>query len=378
MQWINFDNLQGVRPNGYRLRLPFYLQGTQNAHIVVSTKENPTAWEPAYELIIGGLRNTRLVLRKRVNGAVLADVFWPNILSQFQKKKFVLEITQSGHIHLYSEDFPYQPILKAFDVIPEDWTFNYLSFKNSLNEKLYFYYGNPVEVNFQTVVNQLLVEKYKEVTLNPLFQDWKLIQREIDIKLLTQHSKYFETWEPSYQKYIAIPDNYRPTGYNLRTGFYVQSPRHIRILLSTSQNPATETDFDYEIHIGRDSNTAHTILKNGEEIARVYEQNILSQWKPVKLVLEATADGLLQVFTSYNPYVPLISVKDPQPIAIKYISFASASRSQFFYETQETVIAKLPFKPVSPITSWEVTQLHIKHPLLNIIDWPVGLSDLCK
>lgn len=50
LQWIKLDDVEGVRPNGYLLRFPFYLQGAQNAFVVVSTKENPTELDHAYEL----------------------------------------------------------------------------------------------------------------------------------------------------------------------------------------------------------------------------------------------------------------------------------------------------------------------------------------
>lgn len=111
----------------------------------------------------------------------------------------------------------------------------------------------------------------------------------------------------------------------------------------------------------------------------MYEQNILSQWKPVKIVIEITDAGVIKVFTSHNPFVPLITAKDDvKPISVKYISFASPSRSQFFYDVDEDVIVKLPVKVDTPLTSLEMSQLTVKHPLLAKLEYPIGLSSICK
>lgn len=94
------------------------------------------------------------------------------------------------------------------------------------------------------------------------------------------------------------------------------------------------------------------------------------------MLIEVTTEGLIQVFTSRNPFLPLISVKDSlKPIPINYISFASPARALFFYDTDEDSIVKLPAKEVE---SKEATQLFVKHPLLMHRDYPLGLSDICK
>lgn len=86
------------------------------------------------------------------------------------------------------------------------------------------------------------------------------------------------------------------------------------------------------------------------------------------------------MFTSHNPYVPLISVKDPSPIPVKYISFSSATRAQFFYDAVEEIVLKAPVS--STITTTTINTLEIveesKHPLLETLDYPIGLSELCK
>lgn len=48
--WVNLQDMPDVRPYGYFMRFPFYLQGSANAHIVISSKENPDEFDNAYEL----------------------------------------------------------------------------------------------------------------------------------------------------------------------------------------------------------------------------------------------------------------------------------------------------------------------------------------
>lgn len=60
------------------------------------------------------------------------------------------------------------------------------------------------------------------------------------------------------------------------------------------------------------------------------------------------------------------------PIDVKYISLASQSRIQFFYEVAERLT-----KPVlDPIPTTAIST--VKHPLFNVVDYPLGLIDICK
>lgn len=68
---------------------------------------------------------------------------------------------------------------------------------------------------------------------------------------------------------------------------------------------------------------------------------------------------------------------------IKYISFSSSTRTQFFYHPMEEFILQAP----TTITTTEITTTettittvveHSRHPLLTDLDYPVGLSELCE
>lgn len=182
-----------------------------------------------------------------MNGAVLANVYWPNLLTSFKRKKFVLEITKHGDIKLFVEDLPYKPILTAYDPIPEDWKLDFVSFKNLLREKLQFYYGNVVHDNYDKFVKELVKEKYQKVELHPMFLDYYQFKNYLDIKTLTLNSKYWEAWNNTFTNLIPIEDVYRPSGYSVRFPVYIQGFKDARILLSAKPDPYSNLDQTYVI-----------------------------------------------------------------------------------------------------------------------------------
>lgn len=130
--------------------------------------------------VIGGFKNSRIILRKRLNGAVLADVYYPQVLSEHKKKKFVLELTLAGDIFLYSEDDPIKPTLVAFDPLP--FTIDFLSVKNLMKETLNFYYGIPPAEDKEQVIAELLKIHYGSIVINPMYQNWKILEKKVTSK----------------------------------------------------------------------------------------------------------------------------------------------------------------------------------------------------
>lgn len=128
----------------------------------------------------------------------------------------------------------------------------------------------------------------------------------------------------------------------------------------------------FQTDIGKGGNSWSRIMKNGVELTRVYEQNLLNVWKPMKLVIEITSDGLIKVFTSHNPWVPLMKAMSA-PIDVKYISFSTRSRMQFFYNVEDEGIIAAPV----PIRSNQIA-VNVKYPLFETWDYAPGLADLCK
>lgn len=93
-QFIRLADFEGSKPSGYILRWPFLVQGSGNAHILTTSKINPTEFDDAYEIVIGAWENHHIIIRKRINGAVLADVHVPHVLSESKPTKFVLDILE--------------------------------------------------------------------------------------------------------------------------------------------------------------------------------------------------------------------------------------------------------------------------------------------
>lgn len=50
VHYVKVNDIDGVRPKGYLLRFPFYVQGSQMAHVLLASKENPTEQDMAYEI----------------------------------------------------------------------------------------------------------------------------------------------------------------------------------------------------------------------------------------------------------------------------------------------------------------------------------------
>lgn len=48
--WVQLSELKGSRPKGYVIRIPFYLQGSANAHVLFSEVQDATDYDNAYEL----------------------------------------------------------------------------------------------------------------------------------------------------------------------------------------------------------------------------------------------------------------------------------------------------------------------------------------
>lgn len=126
------------------------------------------------------------------------------------------------------------------------------------------------------------------------------------------------------------------------------------------------------IWIAEIGNAWSRILKNGVELTRVYEQNLMNAQKPTEWFFEMSTDGLIRVFSSHNKYMPLMTAI-AKPIDVQYISLASQSRIEFFYEVNEDP------KPSMPLTHIPASaDSNYKNPLLNVVDYPLGLTDLCK
>lgn len=198
--FVKVADFEGAQPSGYILRWPFIVKGSGNAHILASPSMNPTEFDDAYEVVIGAWGNHHIIIRKRINGAVLADVHVPHVLSEIKPKSFVLDISEGrtctqifalkawipkilfsffeyvdGSIRLFIEDDFFNPLVSAYDVIP--LKVKYVSYKNLLSEKVSFYYGfYPNEKTEKAILikNPLLVDLFVSDIVERKQKKWKI------------------------------------------------------------------------------------------------------------------------------------------------------------------------------------------------------------
>lgn len=365
-EWLKLSEIGGVHSGGFLIRFPFYIQGPANAYVSLSPIEHPSLEDDAYEFVIGGLNNTRVEIRKRINGVTLVDERKTNVLSVWGKKKFVIEVSTKGELKLYSEDNPYRPMAIAFDPKPLD--VKYVSFKNHNSETLDFFYGIPLHLDHSVIVADSLAAEQKPLSVHPLLRQWNNNDFKIDVKTLALHSKYYEAHK-SIVEFMPINTKYIQKGYVLRMPVYLLGSSEAVITLANVKLP-TLKDKVYKIVIGAKDNMLSSIYIGDVVKARAYEQKLLSFGEPIKVVLEITNDGCINVFTSHNPYKPLISYSDTNLIDVKYVSYWSPYSLQVFYDSD---LRTEPFVPL------DVLQMEVvKHPLLIAQDYPIGLADTCK
>lgn len=84
--------------------------------------------------------------------------------------------------------------------------------------------------------------------------------------------------------------------------------------------------------LGGWGDSKHLIRKNGDVVAKINEFNILSEFKPIKVIVEITQEGALRVFTDANKSNPLLEFKDKEPIEnLNTLSFTAYYRDLDFY-----------------------------------------------
>lgn len=49
-QFVNLNEIENIRSDEYILRMPFYFRAKENARLLLSTKQNPSEDDDAYEI----------------------------------------------------------------------------------------------------------------------------------------------------------------------------------------------------------------------------------------------------------------------------------------------------------------------------------------
>lgn len=273
-------------------------------------------------------------------------------------------------IKLYAEDDLYHPIVQSFDAV--GFKVHYMSLKNYNNEYIDLFYGNNLKVINDNVLFDLVKEKYGAVQMQPLLKTYKHLLEKLTMPTLSKYSKYFESWSTAYSHFVKIDRSVQPKGLRLQFPVFVQGTKDARILLSSTQTPDALDENVYEIRVGAEDNSLITIGRkiDGVIMGQVYEQNILSPSKLTMLLIEVTDAGQISVWSSHNLWMPLLTVVDPNPLDVKYVSFASSNRLQCFYNVDFTALVNLPLN--------DAVEQHFKHPLFATSDSPIGVSSLCE
>lgn len=221
-------NLKEVKPSGFLVRFPVYIEGPNSAHIILAPSSTVTANDDAYEIIIGGWLNTRSEIRKRLDGAVLAAAETPNILSLLKKKKFVVEITDEGFINVFSEDNPNYPFITAVD--PKPAKIEFVGFKGYEDAVIKYFFDYRPQLDTDKLLANLLPAKY-------------------DLVSLKRQCSAFAAANTEFQQFHSIAE----LGSNLNDqgvktfSFYVDGTKDASLVLASSATPDPKTDTVYEI-----------------------------------------------------------------------------------------------------------------------------------
>lgn len=85
-------------------------------------------------------------------------------------------------------------------------------------------------------------------------------------------------------------------------------------------------------------------------------------------------DHEILVYTSNNPYSPLLAYKNPKPLKFNFIGFASAHRMQYFYDVNEDLL--LQSKPAQTLMITETKPM--RHPFLYQLNLKPENENICK
>ncbi|XP_031619784.1 uncharacterized protein LOC116338571 [Contarinia nasturtii] len=156
---------------------------------------------------------------------------------------------------------------------------------------------------------------------------------------LTKKCKVREEKDYDYKKLMKISDipGIQPSGYLVRLPFYVLAPRDAHIVFSPTEFPNWTRDNVYEILVGGWANNRTLIRRKRQDYDMTveYNFNILRKDNPLKLLIEISNEGKIQVFIEYQKE-PLAVAEDKNVLPVKYFGFASYDNSlaKFFYNCE--------------------------------------------
>lgn len=130
--------------------------------------------------MIGGWDSKYVLLRKRIDGSIVAKAYWPNIITDSRRTKFVFDITVDGWVKLYSDVSPYKPLLSFFD--PKPVHIEIMAFKSDSSEKIEYLWGKNPSMPMESVVDDLISSNYGRKSIRPEFVNWNKIVPALNVK----------------------------------------------------------------------------------------------------------------------------------------------------------------------------------------------------
>lgn len=122
-------------------------------------------------------------------------------------------------------------------------------------------------------------------------------------------------------------------------------------------------------------NTETRIVRKTDNmlLANILEPEVLSSKYLVKVIVEVTTENEILVYTSNNPYSPLLAYRSPNPFKFNFISFASADRVQYFYDVNEDYLVQ-----IKPATVMVTETKPVRHPLMVSLNLKPESENICK
>jgi len=230
-------------------------------------------------------------------------------------------LSTSGKLEVFIGESAYKPLILYVDEHPLDVKF--VSFDSLETSRVLFFY----ECADRHVVSPAVIPAPHAL----------LSGSQPTKEVLTKKCKNVQAWKDKYVDFIKVSSiqGAQNDEFLIQLPYYVEGVRDANILLSTDANADSKNS--YEIVIGGWGNSRNLIRKNNQVLAKVKEFNILSETRPVKIIVEVTKAGAIRVFTDHNKSKPLLEVQDDQPIKeINYVSFSAYYRDlDIFYNCVE-------------------------------------------
>lgn len=301
--------------------------------------------------VIGAPGLFQVQIRRHIGRDVIANIGKPNLLNDKTPVKFLLEITKDGFIALYSSYDPFTPLITAHD--PKPLPIKYISFasKDSLVQYYFMCTEDIQDISYeQPMIRTELPSLFGENLASGMIANKVgTVTHKYDLQLC----KHVQVTENEYQKFIPLKDfvgeQYENQIINLQ--LLIKGGKNAHIALTSTDKPNWETDNIYEFVIGGRDNSRVVVrrTKNGEVLKEEEIMNTINKIMPTKFIFSITPAGKIFVFSDLSAYKPLIWTSDPDPLPIKYISFASNQSEviDFFYGCPQFA-QQLPMVGVAP------------------------------